>query len=94
MKQYRINLDLGKYLIIVNDLIIFQGIEQIFLNIAAGLIRLSGESMSTSLKIYDSDHPVGAPSELRATDVGKTEVPSWSIDSIAHGDTEKPYMCC
>lgn len=71
-----------------------QGIEQIFLNIATGLIQMSGEELVTSLKIYDSDNYVASQTELNATDVGNTEIPSWSIDSIAHADSAKPHLCC
>ncbi|GLV39660.1 RabX1 [Carabus blaptoides fortunei] len=55
-----------------------QGIEQIFFNIAAGLIRLSGEDITTTLKIYDTDNPTAPASELNATDVGSTETASWN----------------
>ncbi|XP_077298995.1 RAS oncogene family member RabX1 [Arctopsyche grandis] len=78
-----------------------QGIEQLFINVASDLLKTSGESINASMQSNDLDFPfedVLTPSAdcstLQATHIGKTETAPWSIDSIAHADSEKPYMCC
>lgn len=61
------------------------------------MIRMTGDDMAkTSLRVYETDENgiTALTSELKATDVGKTETASWSIDSIAHADSLKPNMCC
>lgn len=72
-----------------------QGIEQVFLSAAKSLIRLSEGELLQSLKVYEGDN--GTPlmarsSELKATDVGRTEEPSWSISNVAHATTVS--NCC
>lgn len=67
-----------------------------FFHIALTLARLEGEDLAkTSLRVYETDeNGLIASSNLKATDVGKTETASWSIESIAHADSLKPNMCC
>ncbi|CAB3223105.1 unnamed protein product [Arctia plantaginis] len=74
-----------------------QGIDQVFLNTASALLRLSSSNTMSSLRAYDSSDgddkiPTGCPTEEDATHTGKVELPSWSIDNIAHGDVQK--NCC
>ncbi|XP_047038356.1 ras-related protein Rab-31 isoform X1 [Helicoverpa armigera] len=76
-----------------------QGIDEVFLNTAAALLKLSSSNLVSSLRSYDSADvdndkiPTGSPTEEDATHTGKVELPAWSIDSIAHGDVQK-NMCC
>ncbi|KAF9420676.1 hypothetical protein HW555_003223 [Spodoptera exigua] len=76
-----------------------QGIDEVFLNTAAALLKLSNSNLVSSLRSYDSADvdpdkiPTGTPTEEAATHTGKVELPAWSIDSIAHGDVQK-NMCC
>lgn len=76
-----------------------QGIDQVFLNTASALLKLSSSNLVSSMRSYDSAEydvervPAGKPTEEDATHTGKVELPAWSIDSIAHGELQK-NMCC
>ncbi|XP_047038357.1 ras-related protein Rab-31 isoform X2 [Helicoverpa armigera] len=72
-----------------------QGIDEVFLNTAAALLKLSSSNLVSSLRSYDSADVDNdkIPTEEDATHTGKVELPAWSIDSIAHGDVQK-NMCC
>ncbi|XP_046975087.1 ras-related protein Rab-31 [Vanessa cardui] len=74
-----------------------QGIDQVFLNTATELLKLSSSSLVASLRSYDSTEydeklPIGVPSEEKATHTGKIELPAWSSD-VKLGETQK-NMCC
>lgn len=104
-----------------------QGLEQVFLTIALGLIRLADEGKSRSLRQFDSCESisaytnnntafsysaaamadggasfrlpavlVGIPVEgnVKTNGVGRLEMPSRSIEHIAHGDVEHVGWCC
>uniref|UniRef100_U5EU60 Putative rabx1 n=1 Tax=Corethrella appendiculata TaxID=1370023 RepID=U5EU60_9DIPT len=92
-----------------------QGIEQVFITIALGLIRLSGENVCTSLKRYESSDsliasistqsngmngivqmgiPVDSDSNVITNGTGRLEMPSWSIDNVAHADSARAGWCC
>lgn len=64
----------------------------IFENIALGLLRLSGQKASHTLKVYDNDI-MATSSELEATDTANEETVNISILSIAHGRTVKSKCC-
>lgn len=70
----------------------FQGIALIFEKIAHGLLRLSGDTMSHTLKVYDDDI-MAKSSDLEATDTAKEETVNLSINSIAHGKSVKSKCC-
>ncbi|KAG6444349.1 hypothetical protein O3G_MSEX003324 [Manduca sexta] len=76
-----------------------QGIDQVFLNTATSLLKLSSSNLVSSLRSYDSADgdtdriPTGKPSEEDATHTGKVELPAWRIDNIAHGEMQRS-MCC
>ncbi|GBP34342.1 Ras-related protein Rab-21 [Eumeta japonica] len=82
-----------------------QGIEQVFASTASSLVQLAAQveaagGPSGSLRVqhaYDEDGdplPAGKPTEEDATHTGKVELPAWSIDSIAHGELQRSYLCC
>lgn len=66
------------------------GVEQVFLTAALGLLKLAegDRDISLSLKVYDS-HSSG----LSISDVPLHEE-ALSNTSIAHGIHEKPFFCC
>lgn len=73
------------------------GIDQVFLNTATALLKLSSSNLLSSLRSYDSSDsddrvPIGTPTEEAATHTGKVELPAWGINHIAHGDVQK--SCC
>lgn len=76
-----------------------QGIDQVFLNTASSLLKMSATSLGSSLRSYESADgeteriPSGTPTEQNATHTGRVEVASWRIDSIAHGEMHR-NMCC
>ncbi|KAI4467012.1 drab5-related [Holotrichia oblita] len=73
-----------------------QGIQQIFLGLARAVIQLSGTEVGHNLKVLDASSCralVADASDANATDVGRTEVPSWSINSMAHGEVQKSGCC-
>ncbi|XP_045782537.1 ras-related protein RabJ isoform X2 [Maniola jurtina] len=74
-----------------------QGIDQVFLNTATELLKMSSSSLVSSLRSYDSTDgeerlPIGTPTEEQATHTGKVELPAWS-DGVKHGEMQKT-MCC
>ena len=82
----------------VNVMFVSTGIEDVFLSTALGLIRLSQDSLCSSLRIYDS--------LSRASNVGMSPLPdggrngdgqsqySLQTSSLAHGDAERSPLCC
>jgi hypothetical protein len=77
------------------------GIEDVFLSTAIGLIRLSQESLCSSLRIYDSSDPLSPVSNagmdpLTVGDrngVGQNQY-SLQASSLAHGEVERSPLCC
>lgn len=60
-------------------------------------MRLSGTEVGHNMKVLDASscRALSADaSEDNATDVGHTEVPSWSITSVAHGVAVQKERCC
>nr|CAD7429199.1 unnamed protein product [Timema monikensis] len=77
-----------------------QGIEEVFLNVALGLIRLSHETLCSSLRVYDSSSslsPSNLSSEISRSRFNLTSdennVCEEKADAI-HAETEKPSLCC
>lgn len=73
-----------------------QGIQQIFVGLARAVSQLSGTEVGHNLKVLDASSCralVADASDANATDVGRTEVPSWSINSLAHGEVQKSTCC-
>ncbi|GJQ82753.1 hypothetical protein Trydic_g19762 [Trypoxylus dichotomus] len=74
-----------------------QGIEQIFMGLARAVIQLSGTEIGHNLKVIDGANCralVADSSDANATDIGRTEVASWSITSVAHGIAVQKSRCC
>ncbi|XP_073813463.1 RAS oncogene family member RabX1 isoform X2 [Musca autumnalis] len=104
-----------------------QGLEQVFLSTALGLVRLAREGKCRSLRQFDSSDsistytnnntafsystqaltngsiihlpsiPMGIPvdgEDVKTTDQGRLETPSWSIEHIALGEVEPVNWCC
>ncbi|XP_039748264.1 ras-related protein Rab-31 [Pararge aegeria] len=74
-----------------------QGIDQVFLNTATELLKMSTSSLVSSLRSYDSTDaderlPIGTPTEEKATHTGKVELPAWNAD-VKLGELQKS-MCC
>ncbi|CAH0717067.1 unnamed protein product, partial [Brenthis ino] len=73
-----------------------QGIDQVFLNTATELLKLSSSSLVSSMRSYDSNDddrlPMGMPSEEKATHTGKIELPAWDND-VKHGEPQRS-LCC
>ncbi|XP_058803773.1 ras-related protein Rab-31 [Phymastichus coffea] len=67
-----------------------EGVEQVFLTAALGLLKLteSDKDITLSLKIYDSHSSGPSISDLPLHEE------ALSNTSIAHGINEKPYFCC
>lgn len=76
-----------------------QGIDQVFFNTAAALLKLSSTTHISTLRMYDSidgdsePSSAGPPSYLEATRLSNEELPAWSISSIAHGQPHRPACC-
>lgn len=78
-----------------------EGIEDVFLSTAIGLIRLSKDSLCSSLRIYDTSDPLSplsnaATSPLTLVDRnvdGQTQY-SLQTSSLAHGEVERSPLCC
>ncbi|XP_063237792.1 ras-related protein Rab-31 [Bacillus rossius redtenbacheri] len=70
-----------------------EGIEDVFLNTAIGLIRMSQDSVGSSLRVYDSADGCSPAAVARLGDRGSgggvEETPGF-----AQGESEKPSMCC
>jgi len=77
------------------------GIEDVFLSTAIGLIRLSQDSLCSSLRIYDTTDPLSTisnaatgPLTLEDQNVdGQTQY-SLQTSSLAHGEVERSPLCC
>jgi hypothetical protein len=77
------------------------GIEDVFLNTAVGLIRLSQDSLCSSLRIYDSCDPLSPVSNVGMDPLsdgdrngdGQTQY-SLQTSSLAHGEAERSPLCC
>lgn len=78
-----------------------EGIEDVFLNTAVGLIRLSQDSLCSSLRIYDSCDPLSPVSNVGMDPLsdgdrngdGQTQY-SLQTSSLAHGEAERSPLCC
>jgi len=72
-----------------------EGVEQVFLATALGLLRLStgNEDVATSLRIYDSTTSSGLDSPEILQHAPSSEE-SLANASIAHGIHERPPACC
>nr|CAD7573657.1 unnamed protein product [Timema californicum] len=77
-----------------------QGIEEVFLNVALGLIRLSHDTLCSSLRVYDSSSsfsPSNLSSEISRSRFNLTSdennVYEEKADAI-HAETERPSLCC
>ncbi|XP_046682635.1 ras-related protein Rab-31 [Homalodisca vitripennis] len=66
-----------------------QGIEDVFLNTAMGLMNLSKDSLVTSLRVYDSTDKPDA--SLLSSGYGPT---IHAHDPAPHAETAKPSLCC
>jgi len=85
----------------VNVMSVSTGIEDVFLSTAIGLIRLSKDSLCSSLRIYDTSDPLSplsnaATSPLTLVDRnvdGQTQY-SLQTSSLAHGEVERSPLCC
>ncbi|PSN35768.1 Ras-related protein RabJ [Blattella germanica] len=75
-----------------------EGIEDIFLTTAIGLIRLSQDSLSSSLRIYDSSEPLSTIAGSKGSlldSIGSSELQSsLQSDCVAHAEVERAPMCC
>nr|CAD7444903.1 unnamed protein product [Timema bartmani] len=77
-----------------------QGIEEVFLNVALGLIRLSHETLCSSLRVYDSSSslsPSNLSSEISRSRFNLTSDENNAYEEKAdaiHAETEKPALCC
>ncbi|CAG2055228.1 unnamed protein product [Timema podura] len=77
-----------------------QGIEEVFLNVALGLIRLSHETLCSSLRVYDSISslsPSNLSSEISRSRFNLTSDENNACEEKAdaiHAETEKPSLCC
>ncbi|XP_076257823.1 RAS oncogene family member RabX1 [Rhynchophorus ferrugineus] len=72
-----------------------QGVGLVFEFIAHELIKLSGEDLNHTLKVYENveDHEVNKSSEQLATETGVVENVNLGIDSIAHGKSIRSKCC-
>nr|CAD7404224.1 unnamed protein product [Timema poppensis] len=77
-----------------------QGIEEVFVNVALGLIRLSHDTLCSSLRVYDSSSsfsPSNLSSEISRSRFNLTSdennVYEEKADAI-HAETERPSLCC
>ncbi|PNF23386.1 hypothetical protein B7P43_G12942 [Cryptotermes secundus] len=74
----------------VND----EGIEDVFLNTAIGLIRLAQDSLCSSLRIYDLSDPMSPVSSVgNESGVGQNHH-SLQMTSVEHAEVERPRLCC
>lgn len=69
-----------------------QGVALVFDNIAQGLLRMSGENLTNTLRVYD-DELMAKSSELEATDTANEENVNISISSVAHGNPVNSRCC-
>lgn len=71
-----------------------QGVAMIFDSIAHGLIRMTGQDVGHTLKVYnDFNNLMARSSELEATDTAVEETVNLSINSIAHGKSVSSKCC-
>lgn len=71
-----------------------QGIAMIFESIANGLLRMTGQDVKHTLKVYsDVEDLMARSSELEATDTATEETVNLSINSIAHGNSVSSKCC-
>jgi len=85
----------------VNVMFVSTGIEDVFLSTAIGLIRLSQDSLCSSLRIYDTSDPLSPVSNAATGPLtvgdrngdGQTQY-SLQTSSLAHGEVERSPFCC
>ncbi|XP_069688175.1 uncharacterized protein RabX1 isoform X1 [Periplaneta americana] len=80
-------------------MVYLNGIEDVFLNTAMGLIRLSQDSLCSSLRIYDSADPLSPISTMGKNtllegDGDSSNQYSLQNTSVAHAEVERTPMCC
>ncbi|KAJ8978818.1 hypothetical protein NQ317_018908 [Molorchus minor] len=68
------------------------GVALIFEKVALGLLKLSGDDDSDTLKVYNNEI-MATSSELEPTDTANEETVNLSINSIAHGNSVG-WNCC
>jgi hypothetical protein len=100
LKSY-IVLQLVHFLAHVNIVLMFVGIEEVFLSTAMGLIRLSRDSVCPNLRIHDVNEPMSPVSNVGSQPFlegdrnggGQSEQPL-QMTSVAHAEVERTRMCC
>ena len=85
----------------VNVTFVSTGIEDVFIGTARGLIRLSNETLCSSLRIYDSSDPPNPVSNagtgpLTVVDKNGDGQAQYSLQtsSLAHGEVERSPLSC
>jgi hypothetical protein len=88
-------------LFVLQPLFMSSGIEEVFLSTAMGLIRLSQDSLCSSLRIYDSSDPASPISNVGTSyllEGGKNgdgqDQCSTQRMSLAHAEVERTPLCC
>lgn len=81
----------------INVMFVSTGIEDVFLSTAIQLIRLSQDSVCSSLRIYDSSDTMSPISNVGKGSLlegdGQNQY-SLQGTSVAHAEAERTSMCC